>query len=445
MRDFAVALTIMGSLPLILIRPYVGIVMWFWVSLMNPHRLTWGYAYAMHPALVIALFTVVAVAISSEPKRPPGGMLTIMLAALTAWFTICLPFAEAPDAAYIKWEEVIKILGMSFVTTCVVRSRERIWFLVWVFALSIGVYGIKGGIFTILHGGEFRVWGPPGSFIEDNNQLAIALVMVLPLFAFLRMHSEKRWLRLALLGALALVFISVLGSRSRGALLGLLPAALLIALKSKRPIAMGVIVGTFGCAAILAMPDVRWERMGTIFTYNTDASALDRLWEWDYAIRLLHDFPIFGAGFQVFENTALFAKYYPDPSQLEYFVLGKNFHSIYFQMLAENGYLGLVIFVALIVTSLTTAARIRRRTRFYPELAWARDLASMIQVSIASYAIGGAFHNLGFYDLYYALLAMMISLKYVVDSELATVARPAIARPPARVELPRFRPQIPAA
>ena len=51
--------------------------------------------------------------------------------------------------------------------------------MAWVMALSIGFFGVKGGIFTVVGGGENMVWGPPGSFIEGNNELALALIMVL--------------------------------------------------------------------------------------------------------------------------------------------------------------------------------------------------------------------------------------------------------------------------
>ena len=36
---------VFGSIPLILSRPFFGIIMWSWIAYMAPHRLTWGVAY----------------------------------------------------------------------------------------------------------------------------------------------------------------------------------------------------------------------------------------------------------------------------------------------------------------------------------------------------------------------------------------------------------------
>jgi hypothetical protein len=38
--------------------------------------------------------------------------------------------------------------------------------------LSLALLGAKGGVFTLMTAGSYRVWGPPGSFIEDNNEFA---------------------------------------------------------------------------------------------------------------------------------------------------------------------------------------------------------------------------------------------------------------------------------
>ena len=40
-------------------------------------------------------------------------------------------------------------------------------------------------------GGSFRVWGPPQSVVEGNNELAVALVITIPLLYFLSLQVEK--------------------------------------------------------------------------------------------------------------------------------------------------------------------------------------------------------------------------------------------------------------
>ena len=72
MRDVALTVFILGMLPVILARPWIGIVMWTWIGIMNPHRLTWGFAYDMPFAFMVAIATLIGFLVSREPKRFPA-------------------------------------------------------------------------------------------------------------------------------------------------------------------------------------------------------------------------------------------------------------------------------------------------------------------------------------------------------------------------------------
>jgi hypothetical protein len=69
-----------------------------------------------------------------------------------------------------------------------------------------------------------------------------------------------------------------------------------------------------------------------------------------------------------------------------------------------------------------TAWSITRRTRDHPELAWATDLAAMVQVGIVAYAIAGLFLNLATFDLYYHLVAIVVIASSLVRQRLASGA-----------------------
>jgi len=81
---------------------------------------------------------------------------------------------------------------------------------------------VKGGIFTLATGGSFIVWGPEGSFIYGNNELAVAILTVLPLLFYFRKRTQRPWLKRLLLAAGVLMLISAIGTQSRGAFLALL-------------------------------------------------------------------------------------------------------------------------------------------------------------------------------------------------------------------------------
>src|SRR5947207_15813116 len=100
-----------------------------------------------------------------------------------------------PARAWPHLNQFWKILLMVYVTMILMQSRERIDQLVWVIALSIGFYGVKGGICTIVHGGGFHVRDTEGSFIGGDDDMGLALIMTIPLLRYLEISSASSWLR----------------------------------------------------------------------------------------------------------------------------------------------------------------------------------------------------------------------------------------------------------
>src|SRR6266508_1871072 len=142
MRDLALATLIFGLLPWALVLPDVGILMWTWFGLMNPHRLTFGWAYTFPFALIIGIVTSVAIVFSREPKRLPIMPCVVILLALNVWMAITTAYALFPADALTQLEKVAKIQLFILLTIVVMQSRERIRALVWVSALSIAYFGI---------------------------------------------------------------------------------------------------------------------------------------------------------------------------------------------------------------------------------------------------------------------------------------------------------------
>jgi probable O-glycosylation ligase (exosortase A-associated) len=420
MRDFLVTLLVLASVPMTLVRPHVGVLVGTWLSLMSPHRLTWGYAQTLRVAMIVAAATLVAWIISREPKRPPGGAVVALLGAFTFWIFVCMPFALVPDEAWDKFVQVIKILILTYVAMCLIQGKERIQALVWVTALSIAFYGLRGGVFTILTAGQYRVWGPPGTFIEDNNQLGLAMVMVLPLLYYLQLSGVqsltpvlRRWVRLGLWGLMGLTVLAILGTYSRGAFLGLSIVMAFLWWRTPHRIVTGTIFAVVLAGALLSAPEKWFERMESIASYHEDESVQGRFDAWTFATRLALDRPIVGGGFRVFYDKDIFLSYIPDAPT------SRNAHSIYFEVLGEMGFVGLFLFLALGLAALLTAQRIIRLSRDRPELLWAERLGRMMQVSLIGYASAGAFLNLGFFDLYYTLLVILVATRAEVLRVLA--------------------------
>jgi probable O-glycosylation ligase (exosortase A-associated) len=425
MRDVALTLVIFGTLPFILWRPHIGVLVWTWIGFMNPHRLTWGFAYDMPFAMIVALVTLVSLLISREPKKIPWTRESIVLLIFLAWILLTTIQAMYPWLAWPHFNQIWKIQLMVFVTLMLMQSKERINQLVWVIAMSIGFYGIKGGIFTIVHGGVYHVRGPEGSFIGGDNEMGLALIMTIPLLRYLQLTTRSMWVRSFLAVAMVLCAAATVGSQSRGALVGLVAMGTFLWLKSRNKVFTAAL-GAVAIGLVLSvMPQQWYDRMSTIQTYEQDQSAMGRINAWKMAFNMAKDRPL-GGGLESFQDYS-FALYAPNPDDVH------ASHSIYFEVLGEHGFVGLGLFLMLALMTWRTASWVIGRARRDREKRWAADLAAMVQVSLVGYASAGAFLGLAYFDYYYTLIALVVLCKTVLMSDtVSRVAEPAVgaAQPP---------------
>ena len=412
MRDILVTLLIFGSIPFIFKRPFIGALMWCWISYMVPHRLAWGFAQELPVALIIAVCFLLAYLASKEPKKIPWTPVTITLVIFIGW--MCLTTLIAPYTAY-KWQQFEKVLKIQFITLLILAlliNRERIEQALWVIALSIGFYGFKGGIFTVTSGGSSRVWGPPGGFFEGNNELGLALLIIIPILYYLMGQSPNRWIRYGLLATIALSVISILGTHSRGALVAAVAMGGFLWLKSPKKLQISFIFVILIPVALALMPQNWYDRMGTIFedkVENYDGSVQGRLNAWQMAFNLAKDKP-FGGGFHTTtrENFVLYA---PDPLNFH------DSHSIYFQVMGQHGFIGLGLFLLLGLLSWRTANRIIRVAKLQPDQQWAGLLARMLQCSLVAYASGAAFLGLAYFDLPYHIMITLVAVEQLLKRD----------------------------
>ena len=421
MRDLIITAIVLGSIPFALKRPWIGLLVWAWLGYMNPHRLAWGFAYNLPFVQIIAAATFAGMFFSKETKRLPVSPVTMLWLVWVAWMTLTTILAMNQTDAWTEWERMLKIQVMILVTFLLITDKVRIDLLVWTIVVSIGFFGTKGGLFVLATGGSYMVWGPPGSFIEGNNELALALLTIVPLMYYLFGQATNKWVKRGLLVSMALCLFSIVGSYSRGALLGGAVMLAVFWLRSKSKIKFGVPLLLVAAAAAAFMPEQWFDRMGTIKTYDADTSAMGRINSWWFAFNVAKFHPIVGGGYNVFWSTPIFQQFAPNPFDQH------DAHSIYFEVMGEQGFVGLAIFLLLCVATLLTAQSVIRAARQRADLAWAASLAAMLQVSFCGFAAGGAFLGLAYFDLPYHLMSMVVILRVLVTKP---ATEPAVAAPP---------------
>ena len=404
MRDIILTLVFAGLLPFALKHTWVGVLLWTWFSLMNPHRLTWGFAVNAPFAQLIAVATLVSLLFNTKKNRLPADPTLFFLILFVGWMALSTLNALFVAGSTNDLITVLKIQLMTLIAIVALRERKHIEAFVAIVVLSVGFYGFKGGLFTIASGGSARVWGPVDTFIEGNNELGLALTMIIPLANYLRLVSPDKWIRRGLLLLMLLSAAAVLGTQSRGALLAIAAMTLVLWMRSRRKLLGGIVLLSMSVVFVILMPDSWSDRMSTIKTYQEDDSAMQRINSWSMAVALAND-RVTGGGFLV-ERPEVFQRYAERPEWVF------TAHSIYFQALGEHGWPGLILFLAIGATAFWTTMSIRRQAKQRPETMWAYELAGMLQVGMVGYAVGGAFLSLAYLDLAYNLIVVAIATKY---------------------------------
>ncbi|TDY03757.1 putative O-glycosylation ligase, exosortase A system-associated [Thiohalophilus thiocyanatoxydans] len=420
MRDYLLFAIIIGIVPFILKRPWIGIAAWFWIGLMVPQGHTWGFMRTFPLAMVIGLVTLAALLMNRDRRPIPWSREMILLAVWVGYVTLTSVFAVNPAGAWDFWVKFMKILLITFITPMLVYGEKRIITILLVITASLAFYGFKGGLFAISTGGNHSVLGPPGSYLSGNTYIGLAMLMALPLILVSARLFYRQWvdfgipivkrfsrpLGLGLYAVFWLTVISVLATYSRGALLALLVITpfLLWRMKHKWLIASLAIlaVGVIGITA----PERLTERWQTIETYEEDTSAMQRIQSWGISLNMAKENPVTGMGFGYTNMGYDWWSSYANFEGSWRHVLSP--HSIYFGVMAQHGFGGLAIFLLLLAATFLTLNKIRRTAIQHTGQIWLAEYAWALQISLIGYAAGGAFLDVAYFDLYYAFIALVV-------------------------------------
>jgi O-antigen ligase len=191
--------------------------------------------------------------------------------------------------------------------------------------------------------------------------------------------------------------------------------------------------------------------MNTIENHKADESASTRLavwaWTWDYA----KDHPM-GGGFEAYLGNKLrykktVAETSGDGTEVESSYVedaGRAFHSGYFEMLGEQGWPGLMLWLSLQVAGLWQMERIRWKwkKRDAPHERWVAPLANALQLAQCVYLVGALFIGIA----YQPFILMLIAIQCGLWSYLRRIDAPVAQRigQPRRPAVVLARPSAPA-
>src|SRR5262249_45901790 len=180
-------------------------------------------------------------------------------------------------------------------------------------------------------------------------------------------------------------------------------------------IVLGIVIATYFA------PETWKERMDPSRENVVDSSAQSRLNAWAFAKALADDHPVLGGGFSTF-TPELYEQYAPARTAEIY-----GPHSVYFQVLAEHGYPGLVLYLMLVASCLLTTRRLRKRSRIENDKE-ILHYAQMFQFGLVAFLISGAFLGRAYFDYYFMIVACISILDRVAADRWAAKVAAATAQ-----------------
>jgi probable O-glycosylation ligase (exosortase A-associated) len=401
------------SLPFCFVRPFYGIVLWTVIAFLNPQSafFYWSVALLFPWALAVAIPTITgSILFCAGWTSRLVSRECLLLLLLWLWFTVTTVaalynpvFVHHADYTKYLWVQLSKILLMTAFTIGLVNSFARLRALVLTVAGCFGFFVAKSLPFVILTGGVFRLYGPDNSMISDNNDFGLALNMTLPMYFFLAQTEDRRMVRW-LFGVLCLMTVpAVLFTYSRGALVGLAVLLLMMFVKVRQRFAVFAAIAV-AAIAILTLAPASWkQRMDPTKEDVMDASAQSRLTAWGTAWHLAKDFPITGGGFGTF-TPEIYARYSNSRGS------NPGPHSIYFQVLAEHGFLGLALYLAVVLCCFADARQLVKQGRREGDNVLIH-YTNMFRFGLIGFLVSGSFLGRAYFDYFFLLVACFAILR----------------------------------
>jgi probable O-glycosylation ligase (exosortase A-associated) len=424
-------------------RPFVALGMWIWTAMFFPNAWLYGVGASFRYNL---LFTGVAMVgylvMQNKPKVSLGSIGGLVLL-FFFWTTLStINTIGMPEVAWDIWVRYFKVILLFLFVVFIIDKKLHVDFFMWCVVLSLGFYASLEALKYVSSGGGHKIAGFTGHVLGDRNELALAFVMTLPVCAYLleEFGQKSRVIKIGLLCTMGLLVTAIVGTQSRGGFIALLGLAAFMFIKSDRKITLAILGALLSVALSYYISDEWLNRMDTIGEAKDDASFMQRVVAWKMSFIMAAQHPFFGGGFKALEQYRVWSVLAMDFFSYPFFYTGdaivdptnaRASHSVYFQVMSDHGFAGLAIYLSFLAASFMKARAVVKRARTHLATHWIAHLATMIQLIIFAFCLGGAALSFAYFELLYAMCGIILVLDTrILPAALAAAAR-ADAEPPA--------------
>lgn len=441
MRDYFFLLVLPFMLYTMAKRPFIALGMWVWTAMFFPNIWIYGIASNIRYNLLFSIVAIISYLAMRDKPKVKFNLMTFLVVLFLIWTTFSSLGTLAPEATTWEiWIRFSKVVLLFIFIILILEKKLHVDFLLWSVVLSIGFYGALEALKFIASGGGHQIDGHEGHVLGDRNELACAIVMTLPIcyYLLLEFGKQSKVVRLGLLGLMALLVTAVIGTQSRGGLVALIGLTAYMFVKSDRKGLLTTLAVVLAFALSGLVSDEWVSRMDTISTADQDASFMGRIVAWKLSFILAVQNPIFGAGFKSLEYFPVWTMASQDFFSYPFFYTGEALpsvtkghaaHSIYFQVLGEHGFIALAIYLSILGLAFVKAGRIAKQARKLGVPSWIPTLATMLQSSIFAFGLGGAALSFAYFELSFAIFALIVVLETRILPSALLVAPPLDGNP----------------
>ncbi|MBX3399850.1 MAG: O-antigen ligase family protein [Gemmataceae bacterium] len=407
---FLIFLTAFCSFASLWWTPYAGVALyylfailrpqylWEWQLMSMPIRLPWSFIVASAAISGYLLWSAGILSFGRRESslmryRPKFTIAHWMMMLFAFWVTMSHLCAKNPDLGELWYGEYLKIFGMYYLASRVVRTPTQIWGLYMLIIIAIGYISIEMNHIYLSTGK--LILAKKGFAGLDNNGAALMLCLGVPLCYFAWEFTE-RWYKWLFLMIIPVIMHAVLSTYSRGAMVSMAMAApVLMVFSQKRKFLICVYLAIGAMLPIMAGKEIQ-DRFFSVEQREMDDSYRSRLLSWEIAIDISLEYPIFGVGVRN-SNAEMFHR----GADME----GRTIHSQYFQIAADSGLCAMLVYLGMIVATFwcifRASARLWNRTDF--ESRRARAMLGGIACSLISFCIGAIALSLEVFEVSYLL------------------------------------------
>jgi probable O-glycosylation ligase (exosortase A-associated) len=422
-------------------KPFLFVLGYVYVDIVSPQRLTYYLLNSVPVSLILVLLAVGGWVVFDDKRSARFTPRQLLLIILLIYCFFTTQSADFPIQAAAKWDWVWKALAFAIFLPLTLRTKLRIEALILFMVFSVGSIIVVGGIKTLATGGggygELNLMVSNNTGLYESSIISAVAASVIPLVLYLRRYGtvfKPEW-RVNLY-AYALTFACMLipiGTAARTGLICVAVLAVLMLRAAKRRLVYLGLMAAVAAVAIQLLPATFTSRMNTIQGYQGDASASTRIEVWKWTLDYVKDHPL-GGGFDAFRQNKI--RYFiVKPTEVNGQIVnkrtliidkGRAYHSSYFEMLGEQGYFGLILWLVIHFTGLFRMERLYQKfKRAEPDQGqWIGALATALQQSHIVYLVGCTFVGIAYQPFIYMLVGLQIGLdSYAAKLKKAQPAR----------------------